>query len=81
MLCFDNEIHLTFMAIRHSELNQINQREAETLTVCKTERKQERKLEGSYNNEGRVWLLCVSAVASSWLLVAAAQPQGPVTVN
>ncbi len=29
----------------------------------------------------RVWLLSVSTVASSWLLVAAAQPQGPVTVN
>lgn len=81
MGCFDNGIHLAFGPIRHNELNQINQNGAETQTVCKTERKRERKLEGSEDNERRVRLLCVSVVASSWVLVAAAQPQGPVTVN
>ncbi len=81
MGCFDNGIHLTFVPIKNSELNQINQNGAETQTVCETERKRERKLEGSSDNERRVQPRCVSAVASSWLLVVAVQPQGPVTVN
>lgn len=84
MGCFDNGIHRTSVAIKHNELDQINQNEAETQTVWETERgdkSESWRVAAIIGGESSFSLCLLALVASSWLLVAAAQPQGSVTVN
>lgn len=77
---FDDKIHLTFLPIKHIELNQMNQNGAECRLCVRRRGNESESLRVAAIMRGESGF-SVSAVASSWLLVAAAQPQGHVTVN